>query len=376
MIVGIVGGGQLARMLALAGHPLGLEFVFLDPAPDACAAPLGRHLLGPYGDAALLAQLAGQASVVTYEFENVAAENVEYLSGLTTVHPNANALATARDRLREKNLFRTLSIPTPAFAPVDTRAELERAVGEIGVPAVVKTRTLGYDGKGQAVLRRAGDLDAAWARLGGAPLIVESFVPFDREVSVIAVRARNRETRFYPLAENTHRGGILSLSLSRPDDPMEALAQDYARRLLDALDYVGVLALELFQTGDQLLANEFAPRVHNSGHWTIEGAETSQFENHLRAILGWPLGSTAPRGCAAMVNFIGVMPETSRVLAIPGAHLHDYRKAPRPGRKIGHATVRADEAGALQAGLDQLLALVSPVKDAHAHRDAAKNRVA
>ena len=376
MIVGIVGGGQLARMLALAGYPLGLEFVFLDPDPEACAAPLGDHLCGGYDNRTLLARLAERANVVTYEFENVPAESVEFLSGLATVHPNSRTLAVARDRSAEKVLFRELGIPTAPFAAVDTRKDLEHAAAKIGLPAVLKTRTLGYDGKGQAMLRSAGELDAVWARLGGAPLILESFVPFEREVSVIAVRGRNGATLFYPLAENTHSDGILRLSLSRPGDSMQALAEAYAWRLLDALDYVGVLALELFQLGETLLANEFAPRVHNSGHWTIEGAETSQFENHLRAVLGWPLGPTSPRGCAAMVNFIGFEPDAAQVLAIPGVHLHAYGKAARPGRKLGHATLRAEDARALHAGLDRLLALAASVKEAHDHRDAPKSRVA
>lgn len=357
MIVGILGGGQLARMLALAGYPLGLQFVFLDPAPDASAGPLGKHLCGRYDDPALLAQLAEQADVVTYEFENVPHESVTFLSERITVYPNRHALAVARDRLHEKTLFRDLGIPTPPFARVDTRADLECAAAEIGLPAVLKTRTLGYDGKGQAVLRHADDLDAAWTQLGGMPLILEGFVPYDREVSVIAVRQLNGETRFYPLAENTHCDGVLLLSSSRPGDPMQQRAQDYAQRLLDALEYVGVLALELFQVRDALLANEMAPRVHNSGHWTIEGAETSQFENHLRAILGLPLGATGPIGYAAMVNFIGTMPEAEGVLALPGAHLHSYSKEMRPGRKLGHATLRAQDKQALQNGLRRLLVL-------------------
>lgn len=357
MIVGILGGGQLARMLALAGYPLGLEFVFLDPAPNASAASLGKHLCGGYDDLALLAGLAEQADVVTYEFENVPQESVTFLSERITVHPNGHALAVARDRLHEKTLFRKLGIPTPPFAKVDTRADLECAVAEIGLPAVLKTRTLGYDGKGQAVLWCPGDLDTAWRHLGGMPLILEGFIPFDREISVIAVRGLNGETRFYPLTENTHRDGVLLLSSSRPGDPMQQLAQDYARRLLDTLEYVGVLALELFQVRDALLANEMAPRVHNSGHWTIEGAETSQFENHLRAILGLPLGATAPVGYAAMANFIGMIPETGRVLALPGAHLHTYSKEVRPDRKLGHATLRAQDQQTLQDGLRRLLVL-------------------
>jgi 5-(carboxyamino)imidazole ribonucleotide synthase len=357
MIVGIVGGGQLARMMALAGHPLGLKFVFLDPAPDACAASLGEHLCGCYDDPALLARLAERADLVTYEFENVPPESIKYLSKHITVHPSHHTLAIARDRLREKTLFGKLGIPTPRFLAVNTRSDLESAIAEIGLPAVLKTRSLGYDGKGQVVLRSRDDLDAAWAQLGGMPLILEGFVPFDREISVIAVRGLSGETRFYPIAENTHRDGILLLSRSRPGDPMQQLAQNYARLLLDNLKYVGIFALELFQVGDMLLANEVAPRVHNSGHWTIEGAETSQFENHLRAILGLPLGSTTPVGQAAMVNFIGTMPETERALTMLGVHLHDYGKEPRLGRKLGHATLRAQDEPALRNCLDQLLAL-------------------
>jgi 5-(carboxyamino)imidazole ribonucleotide synthase len=357
MNVGIIGAGQLARMLALAGYPLGLKFAFLDPAPDACAASLGEHLCGNYDDPELLAKLAAGADVLTYEFENVPDKSVVSLSGFATVHPNAGALATARDRAAEKALFSDLGIPVPPHALVDTRADLDRAVAAIGLPAVLKTRTLGYDGKGQAVLRNASEVEAAWAQLGGAHLILEGFVSFDREVSVIAVRGRNKETRFYPLAENTHRDGVLRLSVSVAGDAMQKTAEQYAARLLDRLDYVGVIALELFQRGDTLLANEMAPRVHNSGHWTIEGAQTSQFENHLRAILGLPLGATDALGCAAMVNFIGSMPDSAAVLAIPGAHLHDYGKQARAGRKLGHATLRADNRRELRCGLDQLISL-------------------
>ena len=354
MIVGVVGAGQLARMLALAGLPLGLRFVFLDPAADACAALLGEHLRGGYSDREQLARLAERADVVTYEFENVPEESIEFLSGRVAVFPDAGSLAIARDRLREKTLFQELGIPTPPFAAVDSLADLKQAVAQIGLPAVLKTRTLGYDGKGQAVLHRTEDLDSAWARLGGVPLVVEGFVRFRREVSVLGVRGRTKETAFYPLAENVHHDGILRLSRSRPGDPLQMQAQVYAQRLFDHLDYVGVLALEMFQVDDTLLANEMAPRVHNSGHWTIEGAETSQFENHLRAILGLPLGGTDAVGHAAMVNFIGQLPDPAQVLAVPGAHLHLYGKEPRPGRKLGHATLRAQNEQDLHAALGRM----------------------
>ena len=355
MKVGIVGAGQLARMIALSGYPLGMEFLFLDPSADACAAPLGELLLGDYDDPALLKRLADEADVVSYEFENVPAASIAYLEDHCPVYPNSRSLATARDRLNEKTLLNELGIATAPYATVDSLDDLQQAVAALGLPAILKTRTLGYDGKGQAVLRSEADIDPAWQQLGGVPLILEGFVNFSREVSIVAVRGRDGECRFYPLAENTHRDGILHLSLSRPADPMQAQAEDNARKLLEALDYVGVLALEMFQDGNTLIANEMAPRVHNSGHWTIEGAETSQFENHLRAISGLPLGNTAARGHAAMLNFIGELPERNKVLEA-GAHLHLYGKAPRAGRKVAHATVRADSDAVMQERLTALLA--------------------
>ena len=358
MKIGIVGAGQLARMLALAGYPLGMEFLFLDPSTDACAAPLGELLHGNYDDPALLERLAHEADVVSYEFENVPASSIAYLEGHCPVYPNSRSLATARDRLSEKTLLNQLGIATAPFAAVDSLADLQQAVAGIGLPAVLKTRTLGYDGKGQAVLREAADIETAWQQLGGVPLILEGFVNFSRELSIIAVRGRDGDCRFYPLVQNIHRHGILHISRSLPDEPLQSQAEDHARSLLAALDYVGVLALELFQAGDRLIANEMAPRVHNSGHWSIEGAETSQFENHLRAITGLPLGSTTPRGHAAMVNFVGQLPDRAAVLAT-GAHLHLYGKAPRSGRKLAHATICTDSEAALRRQLDPLAALAS-----------------
>lgn len=356
MIVGVLGGGQLARMLALAGHPLGLRFVFLDPAPDPCAAAVAEHLRGEWDDPAILERLANRAEVITYEFENVPAASVRWLSERVAVHPSPGALAAAQDRLSEKRLFEELGIPTPRFEPVDSREDLERSAVVRNAAAIVKTRTHGYDGKGQAVVRNPGDAAGAWERLA-RPSIVEEHVPFDRELSVVAVRGRDGSTAFYPVAENVHRGGILRTSISRPGDPMEATARDYARRLLERLDYVGVLALELFQRGETLLANEFAPRVHNSGHWTIEGAEVSQFENHLRAVCDLPLGSTAPVGAAAMINCIGALPDRAQILAIRGGHLHVYGKEERAGRKVGHVTVRTDDAAELPALIEQVSAV-------------------
>ena len=339
MIVGIVGGGQLARMMALAGIPLGMRFIFLDPASDACAASLGEHLCGNYDDEALLAEMAERADVVTYEFENVPSSAIAYLAKKIDVFPSELALATARDRLNEKSLFAELSIPTVPFATVDSLEELQQAASGIGLPAILKTRTLGYDGKGQAVLRSLEDLQDAWNRIGNVPLLLEKMTTFRRELSIISVRGRNGEICHYPLSENIHRDGILHSARSLPADAQQGRAEEYAERLLEKLEYVGVMALELFDTGDALLANEMAPRVHNSGHWSIEGAATSQFENHLRAVAGLPLGSTEAKGYARMYNFIGEVPEISRILSVHGAHLHDYQKKPFPGRKVGHATL-------------------------------------
>ena len=345
MIIGVIGGGQLARMLAMAGHPWAHRFVFLDPAPDACAGPLGELITAPYDCERALLQLAERTDVVTFDFENVPARSLEFLAGRVPVYPGARALGVAQDRLHEKALFHELGMATADFVAVAGAAALPRAVAELGLPAVLKTRTQGYDGKGQWLLRGPEDVAAAGRALGDQLALLEKLVPFDREVSLIAVRGRDGAVACYPLSENTHRDGMLHTAVCQPGDAMQAVAEAQTHRLLDALDYVGVLAVEFFQVGTELLANEFAPRVHNSGHWTIEGAETSQFENHLRAILGLPLGSTRARGAHAMLNLIGVLPDPARVLAIPGAHLHDYGKESRPGRKVGHVTIACPEQG-------------------------------
>lgn len=355
MKIGILGGGQLARMIALAGYPLGLHFIVLDPDANAGATGLSEHLHGAYDDPALLAQLAERADVVTYEFENVPAHVAEFLESHTTIYPPAQALAVAQDRLIEKNHFHSLGIATAPFAAIDNLADLQQAMPDIGYPAILKSRRLGYDGKGQAVIRSEQDLAAAWDSMQGVPSIVEGFVPFQREVSIIAARRPNGECVFYPLSENRHAGGILRVAQCRAADPLQTQAESFATRLLDSLNYVGVIALELFDVNGRLLANEFAPRVHNSGHWSIEGSETSQFENHLRAILDWPLGSTAPRGQTAMVNFIGGLPDTQQLLSLADAHLHLYDKSPRKGRKVAHATVRSDDPQRFAATLQQLI---------------------
>jgi len=360
MSVGILGGGQLARMLALSGAPLGLRFLVMDTVADACAGQFAPLLVGDYRDEAALAEFAAKVDVVTFDFENVPAESAEWLSARVPVFPNPRALAVAQDRLAEKTLFRELGIPVPEFAAVASREQLDRALAAVGVPCILKTRRLGYDGKGQFRIRSLADADAAWDALGaqaaGVGLIVEAFVPFERELSVVAVRGRDGEFRTWPLTENWHVDGVLSASLApaRAGAALAETATTYARRLAERLDYVGVFALELFCRDGGLLANELAPRVHNSGHWTIEGAETSQFQNHLRAVLGLPLGATAMRGHACMLNWIGAMPDAGAVLAEAGGHWHDYGKEPRAGRKVGHATLRSDDPQALSAALERV----------------------
>lgn len=356
--IGIIGGGQLARMLALAGYPLGLRFIVLDPDPNPCAAQLCEHLKATYDDLNALDRLAQRCDVITYEFENVSLEGLKMLSAKVPVYPPLPALEASCDRLREKTLFQALDIPIPKFIPIDSYQDLQNAPKILGWPFLVKTRRLGYDGKGQGLIRTAADMKTVWDQLGGQALIGENFVPFQREVSVIAVRNKSGQIAFYPLSENVHKNGILHLARSRPADPKGRQAAEYAQRLLEHFAYVGVLALELFEVHGHLLANEMAPRVHNSGHWTIEGAETSQFENHLRAILDLPLGDTGTVGFAATVNFIGTLPALWDILEQPSVHVHCYAKAERPKRKVGHATVRAADEKALEARLHRLLGLL------------------
>jgi 5-(carboxyamino)imidazole ribonucleotide synthase len=342
--VGVLGGGQLGRMLALAGYPLGLAFRFLDPDPDAPAGQLAEHVVVGFDDPESVEPFAAGLDVVTYEFENVPVTLARALERRLPVYPPPAALEASQDRLAEKTLFRRLGVPTAPFAAVDERGDLDRAAADFAYPCLLKTRRFGYDGKGQYLLRGPDDHRPAFEALGGVPLILERFVRFDREVSLVAVRGRDGVIRSYPLVENHHAGGILRLSLAPAPGLTEALqvqAETHIRRVLEEVNYVGVLAVEFFEDRGGLVANEMAPRVHNSGHWTIEGASTSQFENHLRAVLGLPLGCTAVAQPCAMLNLIGTAPAPADVLAVPDAHLHLYGKAPRPGRKLGHVTVRA-----------------------------------
>jgi len=363
-VLGILGGGQLARMLALAAAPLGVKTLVVDSSADACAGQVAPLVVADWADYAALETFAAEVDVVTFDFENVPAETAHWLAARVMVSPAPQALAVAQDRLAEKTLFLECGLRTPEFMAVDTRAGLDQALAAIGAPAILKTRRLGYDGKGQFRLSSVADADAAWAALGAQAskhgLILEAFVPFERELSVIAVRGRDGDFRTWPLTRNWHTDGVLAMSLApAPDiEQLQQRATTLARTLAERLDYVGVFALELFVKNGELLGNEMAPRVHNSGHWTIEGAHTSQFENHVRAVLGLPLGDTGARGVSTMFNWIGELPEAAPVLHAVDAHWHDYGKQARPGRKVGHATLCAPDAAQLGTRLAVLADLL------------------
>lgn len=356
MKVGIIGAGQLGRMLALAGYPLGLRFVFLDQSEDAPGAQVGRIVRGAFDDPAGLTELARAVDIVTFDVENVPVDAIRSIAAEKPFLPPPDALGASQDRLDEKTLFRKLRIPTPEFAAVDSVADLINAVERIGLPGVLKTRRLGYDGRGQYFLKTAADIDIAWNTLGSVPLIYEGFVDFSREVSIIGVRNTQGAIACYPLSANTHSEGILRYSVAPyRNASLQRQAETHLKRVMKHFDYAGVLTIEFFVKRGQLIANEMAPRVHNSGHWTIEGAATSQFENHVRAILGLPLGSVRPIGHSAMVNFIGTIPDAERVLKIPGVHYHSYGKEPRPNRKLGHCTIVSNSAQTRDKALRQLL---------------------
>ncbi len=340
--IGILGGGQLARMLALAGAPLGLRFKILDNTAEACASQVAPLMVGDYRDEKTLATFADGVDVVTFDFENVPASSAHWLANHIPVFPNPFALGLTQDRLGEKKLFQSLGINTPEFAPIDSFEDLQSAIGQIGIPGILKTRRLGYDGKGQVRIKTPEDIQTAWQQLGTQELIYEAFVPFEREISVLAVRGRDGDFRTWPLTQNWHLNGILAASLApAPNtEALDARARACARLIAEKLDYVGVFALELFVKDGQLLANEMAPRVHNSGHWTIEAAITSQFENHVRAVMGLPLGCTdMSNQLAVMLNWIGDLPSRDVILREQDAHWHDYGKSSRVGRKVGHASI-------------------------------------
>lgn len=362
MTVGILGAGQLGRMLALAGYPLGLDFLFLDPAKSPPASRIAPVLQGDFSDDKLLSKLAHSTEVATIDWENVSIDALRALAADgARIAPPIPAVATAQDRVSEKRLFERLGIPTTRWQAVSSRTQLERAMKDIGLPGVIKTRRLGYDGKGQAVVKTRADAERAWAEMGSVGLIYEEWIPFDCEVSIIGARSRRGEIAVYPLNGNVHSQGILRLTRAPYGPPRwHKLAQKYLESVLMHFHYTGILTIEFFVRGSRLIANEMAPRVHNSGHWTIEGAVTSQFENHLRAILNLPLGSTRPTGYSAMLNLIGDMPSRATVLGWEGVHLHNYDKEPRPGRKIGHCTLVESSSRLRDRRARQLLSELAP----------------
>ncbi len=356
--IGILGGGQLARMLALAAHPLGIETVAVDPAPAAPVRAVGHHIRAELDDEAALEELARRADVITIETENVPVETLQRLADHVPVAPSFRSLEASQDRLHEKEFLRSIGIASAPFADVPHAAALQGALAAVGLPAIVKTRRFGYDGRGQYFLASEEDASQIGTSLGSTPHIAEGVVDFTRELSVVVVRGEDGDIRTYPPVHNVHRRGILRTTTAPAVISEEAAAQatSYARRVVDALAHVGVLTIELFDAGGSMLVNEIAPRVHNSGHWTIEGAATSQFENHVRAVAGLPLGDAEPRGYSTMVNLIGHIPDTRAVLSVAGARLHVYGKAPRPDRKLGHVTISVDDPADMQARVEQLRA--------------------
>jgi len=363
--VGIIGGGQLALMLAQSVQKLGVRCTVLDPNDQCCANALCEQIVGAYDDPDALLQLAESSEVVTYEFENVPATAGEVIRPLRPIHPNPDALGYAQDRHHERMMFQELDIAIPGYRAVDDVDALKAALGVLGTPAILKARTLGYDGKGQVLINDASNAEEAFATIGAVPAIVDQFIEFQRELSIIATRSVSGEIVCYPLVENVHRAGILRVTKAPARDVSQQLvdqAKHAASQILNRFDYIGTLAVEFFQIGSgddaTLVTNEIAPRVHNTGHWTIEGAQTSQFENHMRAIMGMDLGSAVPIGFSAMVNIIGDEPRPGALQSMPEAHVHMYGKSPRAGRKIGHVTLNAPSEQELDALLERFTRVI------------------
>lgn len=366
--VGIIGGGQLAQMLAQSVQHLGVQCTVLDPNPDCCATnELGKcdQICAAYDDESALIKLAQTNDVVTYEFENVPGQGASLISDHGSIHPNPKALSISQDRLSERSMFEELGIDVPPYEAVNSKSDLKRALQKLGAPSILKARTLGYDGKGQVLISDPTKSDQAYDTLGEVPAILDGFIEFDRELSIIATRSTDGSIEYYPLSENIHRGGILRLTKAPAREVHDAVfnqARDAVRSILEHFDYVGTLAVEFFQVGKgaiaKLLANEIAPRVHNTGHWTIEGSKTSQFENHMRAVLGMELGSADPIGHSAMINLIGNEPREGSLEAMPQANVHLYGKEPRAGRKIGHITLNASTPEVLDAMLERFTRIV------------------
>lgn len=338
-IIGILGAGQLAQMLSVAAHKLKLKTLCLAQSEDDCAHRVTDIIVAGENDTKNWEAFAEQVDIVTLETENIDLELAEFMQVRKPLKPNKNALAVAQDRAQEKQLAQSLTIETAPFSLIETEQDLKTAIKTLGFPSILKTRRFGYDGKGQYLLKNEDDAGAAWKNLQGQLLVLEGFVNFDREVSLIGARSTKKEVAFYPLVENVHEAGILRKSTAPFNNyPLQKKAEQIMQTLMDELKYTGIMTIEFFVCGDTLVLNEIAPRVHNSGHWTIEGAETSQFEQHLRAITGMPLGSTKVNGTVIMHNCIGEMPDKETVQNTPHTFYHSYGKTPRPGRKLGHIT--------------------------------------
>ena len=359
-VLGVLGGGQLGRMLALAGARLGVRTRVFDPSPEACAGDVAELVAGDYADEEALARFCDGLDGATIEFENVPIEAARFVADRVGLAPAVESIAFSQDRLAERELLQRVGFRTPGYQGVGGRGELLGACAQVGLPAILKSRRLGYDGKGQAWVRKAEEAPEAWGRIGGKPAILDEVVSFSREISLVAVRACDGATRHYPPIENVHRDGILHTSLAPAlvDDAVLGQMWSAVERLLDEIGHVGVLTVEFFEDERGFLANEYAPRVHNSGHWTIEGAVTSQFENHVRAVMGMPLGSTQACGHSGMVNLVGSTEVGPRLLEVPGVQVHLYGKDPRPGRKVGHASLCCKSALERDMGLAQISELV------------------
>lgn len=336
--IGILGGGQLAQMLILAGTPLGFEFLIYAPEESESTKSFAKTHVGPYAPCEALEDFLKSIDLITFENENIPLDFAHFIEHKKPFFPSAHALGCCQDRLQEKALFDTLNIPTHPYKSVHTQKDLEKAAQVLSYPFILKTTRQGYDGKGQYRLFNSADLDQIDWNFSQHAYIAESWVPFEYELSLIAVRHKNGDIRYYDLCQNTHREGILTETKNIRESPLKQEACEYMRRILAYFNYVGVLVIEFFVLKGKLLANEMAPRVHNSGHWTLEGAVCSQFENHLRAITNLPLGSPDSLGNVLMKNIIGSWPDRKKLLSDPRLHLYDYLKTPKPKRKLGHLT--------------------------------------
>lgn len=343
MKIGILGGGQLARMLILAGKPLGIDFVVFTPKLSSCTENLAQHVIAELDDIKALDSFAEQVDVITYETENIPVAAVDYLNQHKPVFPGSDTLAITQDRLKEKELFKELAVPTNQFFAIDSASALHQAAELLGLPFMLKSRRGGYDGKYHYRIDSQKSIDDLIAKNNLTGHIAEAFVAFEREISTLAVVARDGEIACYDICENRHTDGILHKTFNRPNDPMAETALRYLNKIASGLPaYAGTIAVEFFVKGQGLLANEIAPRVHNSGHWTIDACYTSQFENHLRAIAGLPLGDTASFAECEMTNIIGCWPDRKQLFNTPALSIHDYQKEPRAGRKLGHITKLPD----------------------------------